>query len=454
MMHKSIIIALCFCAFVIGHTTLTSVTVNGQKRTDCLRPTYDDRYYSQTGVGSTYPMSDEFTFPNGIEGENYTCGWMPFAATAASTKCAISAGSSMTVTHTNPFEPNIPYLAANHRGPFMAYMSRWEQNGGVPTAKTWFKVYQSGIIEGNSDPEKVKWAGPDTLVANQGGITFQIPSDLAPGNYLLRTEILSFLSSNRRGAQGYIRCVELTVTGNGKSQPSGDYLAQLPGSVTYNDPGIRGIWWSDYAKEYPFPGPQVYTAGSQTTASPTPSTSTPTSNPPTSKPTPTVPTSTPTVPTGNEIPLEVLVTVTIQVAPSSLKVQTFASDITGVLAIPVSAITNVRVNLDRSTDATTVVDFILNNAVKPDGSRVDPIAAAYKLREMANNKDPQLAGTVYLANMQVNEVDEQQAGSAEVDFVNSSTFIIIIAVIGGLVLISIVVVVAIVLVRRKRNSFY
>jgi len=430
----------------LAHTTLTNVIVNGQTRTDCLRPTYNDQLYRTTGLGSTFPMSDENRFPQGIVGENYTCGWMPFAATAAAAKCSIAAGSTITVTHQNLPEANtIPYIAANHRGPFMAYMSKWDQTGGVPLDKTWFKVYQSGITQGNSDPNYIKWAAPDTLNANQGKISFQIPSDLAPGNYLLRTEILSFLSSSRNGAQGYIRCVELTVTGNGRGVPSGDDLAQLPGSVTYNDAGIRGIWWSDYATDYPFPGPKVYVAGSTpTTSEPTTETSQQTSQQ-TSK-APTTSSSAPVVSSAPtlDVEIQVLVTVTLAYAPSIVSVQDFANDVTGVLRLPLSAIENIQVDFDQSTASTTVVHFTLVN----NPTTVDPIAAAEKLKEMASSNDPALKSTELLQNMQVNSVVQQDQQDSEA-FVKSTTFVIIIAVAGSVVLIAAAVMVTIIVLRRR-----
>ena len=52
----------------------------------------------------------------------------------------------------------------------------------------WFKIFQEGkMTESTSSWEAIKWASPDRLLATGGYMNFQIPSDIAPGNYLLRS---------------------------------------------------------------------------------------------------------------------------------------------------------------------------------------------------------------------------------------------------------------------------
>eukprot|EP01114_Cavostelium_apophysatum_P024894 TRINITY_DN993_c0_g2_i2.p1 TRINITY_DN993_c0_g2~~TRINITY_DN993_c0_g2_i2.p1 ORF type:complete len:382 (+),score=79.22 TRINITY_DN993_c0_g2_i2:35-1180(+) len=259
---------LLLIAFAIssagGHTTNTNVIINGVTRTDCLRPTYDDRYYSQTGVGSTYPMADSSVFPNGIEGENYTCGWMPFASTAAKAVCPVQAGQTIQVTFYNVIE-NQP-IAENHRGAIIFYMNKYSGVGGVPTAG-WFKIFESGILQKAASVDDYKWASPWTLYADNGKVSVTIPSDIAPGKYLLRTEVLAVFDISPRGPQPYVRCVELDVTGSGTINPPG---INIPGTMKYTDPGLSGVWWRDYVDSYPFPGPAVYRAGSIATPPPAP----------------------------------------------------------------------------------------------------------------------------------------------------------------------------------------
>eukprot|EP01114_Cavostelium_apophysatum_P024892 TRINITY_DN993_c0_g1_i3.p1 TRINITY_DN993_c0_g1~~TRINITY_DN993_c0_g1_i3.p1 ORF type:complete len:491 (+),score=82.68 TRINITY_DN993_c0_g1_i3:220-1473(+) len=209
-------------------------------------------------------MADSVVFPNGIMGENYTCGWMPFASTAAKAVCPVQAGETVQVTFYNA--PENSYIAENHRGAIIFYMNKYSAAGGVPTAG-WFKIQQSGILEKAPRVDDYKWASPWTLTANSGKVSVKIPSDIAPGKYLLRTEILAVFDIDPRGAQPYVRCIELDVTGSGSVNPPG---INIPGTMKYSDPGLSGVWWRDYIDSYPFPGPEVYREGSIATPPPAP----------------------------------------------------------------------------------------------------------------------------------------------------------------------------------------
>lgn len=52
------------------------------------------------------------------------------------------------------------------------------------TGLKWFKIWEDGFDANNST-----W-GVDRLIANKGKHTFTIPSCIASGNYLVRTEII------------------------------------------------------------------------------------------------------------------------------------------------------------------------------------------------------------------------------------------------------------------------
>jgi len=202
----------------------------------------------------------------GVASTNYTCGFMPFAANAAAAKCPVAAGSQVSVSfyHGAGYTGETPdkdmWIASSHKGPFMAFMAKYDGAGGLPTGNAWFKIYQLGKIAEatGGDWTTVKYASPDGLNANNGAMTFTIPADLAPGNYLLRTEIIALHSAGALyGAQPYVRCVELSVTGSGSANPPG---VAIPGNWTAADPAMNYKLWNDYTKPYPFPGPAVYVA--------------------------------------------------------------------------------------------------------------------------------------------------------------------------------------------------
>jgi len=226
---------------------------------------------------------------DGLMMENYTCGFMPFPGQAAGSKCSIAAGSSLQVQYYHGGSPEgTPdhYIASSHKGPIYAYMARHEQVGGIPSGSVWFKVYQKDVIEYGTGQFSHKWASADYLNANGGKITVDIPSDIAPGNYLLRTELIAYHDNRPRGRQPYVNCVELTVTGGGSATPGG---ASFPGSYDWTDAALNyDIYNANPATKFPVPGNiPMYVAGS------TPST--PPSTPPTTPPTtpPSTPPSTP-----------------------------------------------------------------------------------------------------------------------------------------------------------------
>lgn len=91
----------------------------------------------------------------------------------------------------------------------------------------------------------------------------KIPTGLAAGDYLLRAEAIALHSaSGLNGAQFYITCFQLTVTGSGATNPSG---VSLPGAYKATDPGIQ-INIYQQLSTYVAPGPTVISGGTIATA--------------------------------------------------------------------------------------------------------------------------------------------------------------------------------------------
>jgi hypothetical protein len=86
------------------------------------------------------------------------------------------------------------------------------------------------------------WANEDLIKAGTAD-TFQLPSDIKPGLYILRTELLA-LHGNRMsatptaysGPQFYTHCFNVDITGNGNAVPEG---VTFPGSYKRDDPGVK-----------------------------------------------------------------------------------------------------------------------------------------------------------------------------------------------------------------------
>lgn len=101
------------------------------------------------------------------------------------------------------------------------------------TTAKWFKIQEIGL---DSSTES-GWAQADLMNGTPANIT--LPSNLAPGNYLLRHEIIALhLANTMGGAEFYPSCSQIIVGGSGTGKPSDDELVSLPGAYSDSDPGI------------------------------------------------------------------------------------------------------------------------------------------------------------------------------------------------------------------------
>jgi cellulase len=89
----------------------------------------------------------------------------------------------------------------SHKGPILAYLAKVnDATQADVTGLKWFKIYQDGLNTATG-----KWA-VDKLVDNKGKVSFKLPSCIAPGQYLLRVELIALHSAgNYPGAQFYVR---------------------------------------------------------------------------------------------------------------------------------------------------------------------------------------------------------------------------------------------------------
>jgi len=137
------------------------------------------------------------------------------------------------------------------------------------------KIFEQGLISGTENAGI--WAGDailDTLYA-----TITIPATLAPGDYLIRHELIAVHQANNpqctlsihnphphtleltNPTQVYPECAQFTVTGSGTASPPASALVSFPGAYSSTDPGIAFNIDSDAAKKatsYPIPGPAVW----------------------------------------------------------------------------------------------------------------------------------------------------------------------------------------------------
>ena len=69
-----------------------------------------------------------------------------------------------------------------------------------------------------------------------GKLDFTIPKNIAPGDYLLRAEAIALHAAGPAGgAQHYMTCYQLTVTGSGTLEPKG---VTFPEAYSKTGPGL------------------------------------------------------------------------------------------------------------------------------------------------------------------------------------------------------------------------
>jgi len=139
-----------------------------------------------------------------------------------------------------------------HPGPLLFYMAQ------VPDGQTaasfdgsgdvWFKIYENNAT---ITPTSISW--PEGMTT----VSITIPSCLPSGQYLLRVEHIALHSASTvDGAQFYIACGQLSVSGGG-STPGGPTVA-IPGVYSPTDPALLIDIYYPIPQNYTPPGPPVF----------------------------------------------------------------------------------------------------------------------------------------------------------------------------------------------------
>ncbi|KAK2759052.1 hypothetical protein FQN54_003151 [Arachnomyces sp. PD_36] len=142
----------------------------------------------------------------------------------------------------------------SHHGPVIDYIARVDGDFSNINKGSlqWVKIDEGGLRSG-SNPGR--WA-TDELIADDFTWVTKIPASLAPGNYVLRHEIIALHSAGQsNGAQAYPQCINLRVTGSGSKTPSGGEPATS--FYTAQDPGILFNLYTQFS-QYSIPGPPVW----------------------------------------------------------------------------------------------------------------------------------------------------------------------------------------------------
>ncbi|KAK3991073.1 glycoside hydrolase family 61 protein-like protein [Cladorrhinum sp. PSN332] len=146
--------------------------------------------------------------------------------------------------------------SVSHFGPVSFYMARVPEGRDINTwdaaGNVWFKV---GEISAPSSG--VLGSGVETWPAyNKKTVEFTIPKNVPNGKYLVRVESIALhQAQSAGGAQIYLSCAQVEVSGGGNGNPGP--LVAFPGAYSRND---AGLLWSYYPvrTSYRAPGPAVW----------------------------------------------------------------------------------------------------------------------------------------------------------------------------------------------------
>ncbi|KDQ52693.1 glycoside hydrolase family 61 protein [Jaapia argillacea MUCL 33604] len=125
-------------------------------------------------------------------------------------------------------------------------ITTWDGSGTV-----WFKIYQITAVTNNGTSITFPAQGQEIVY-------FTIPKSLPSGEYLVRIENIAIhAASTYGGAQFYLACGQINVTGGGSGTPGP--LVAFPGAYTGYEPGILIDIYSPIPATYTQPGSAVWT---------------------------------------------------------------------------------------------------------------------------------------------------------------------------------------------------
>jgi lytic cellulose monooxygenase (C1-hydroxylating) len=197
---------------VAGHAIFQQLWINGEDQSStCVRM-----------PPSNSPVTDPTS-------NDMRCNANPGAA---QTTCGVKAGDTVTVEmhQHNDRDCSKEAIGGAHHGPVMIYLSAVDDAASADGSGEFFKIFEGGYFENNQT-----WAN-DLINEGCGLQSFTIPSDIAPGDYLLRAETVALhAAGSENGAQYYMSCYQLHIEGTGSATPAG---AVFPGAYKSTDPGL------------------------------------------------------------------------------------------------------------------------------------------------------------------------------------------------------------------------
>lgn len=249
MKTSSLIAALASAATVAAHGHVSNIVVNGVSYQGYDPTTMPYMTDPPDVIGWTADDTDNgFVSPSSYGAADIVCHK---SATPGGAHVEVAAGDSISIQWDTWPE--------SHKGPMIDYLAACSGNceDSDKTALEFFKIDGAGY-----DAASSTWAS-DVLIANNNTWLVQIPSSIAPGNYVLRHETIALHSAGSEdGAQNYPQCFNLAVTGSGTEVPAGTLGTEL---YKIDDAGIVVDIYNGLSS-YAVPGPTLIAGASSSVA--------------------------------------------------------------------------------------------------------------------------------------------------------------------------------------------
>ncbi|KAI2610228.1 glycoside hydrolase family 61 protein [Hypoxylon fragiforme] len=243
MKVQSIILGLS--ALASGHTIFQKVSVNGVDQGQLKGVRAPDSDYPIQNVNDA-----AFACNKDLKHTDSTVITIPAGAKVGAWWGHVIGGAQSANDADNP-------IAKSHKGPISVYLAKVDNAATAqPTGLKWFKVAEDGLSNG-------QWA-VDKMISNNGWHYFTMPTCIAPGDYLMRVELIALHGAQMQGqAQFYMECAQIRITGSGTN--AGSNFVSFPGAYKASDPGIQVNIYDNSGnpymggQSYKIPGPSVLT---------------------------------------------------------------------------------------------------------------------------------------------------------------------------------------------------
>ncbi|KAL8641635.1 MAG: hypothetical protein Q9228_001584 [Teloschistes exilis] len=243
---KTLLLAAVTLDTALAHTTFTNFYVDGAPQGDgtCVRMSNDI-------PKATWPVRP-------IDSQDMACGVNGNKGVARI--CPANSGSQLTFNFRDWPDASQPgALDKSHMGPCSVYMKKVDNSAADDNAAGpgWFKIYEEDY-----DNSTAQWC-TSKIMANDGKLSVQIPSDLAGGYYLVRPELLALHEADKSppDPQFYVGCAQIFLQSTGSAIPKD--TVSIPGYVSMQDPAMTfHIWNAPKQLYFPQFSPPTYKSGS------------------------------------------------------------------------------------------------------------------------------------------------------------------------------------------------